>query len=102
MSGTLFRPPPPDGGLTPRQELAYRLVSARPRLAEEVGQWLHLWFRPGRCSCSTDRNCSWSYETGKDVLRSLRRRGLVVRRRSGSWETPRGYERNRQRDVIPY
>ena len=81
----LFRVPA-DGKLTPRQQFAYDLVR-RPRTDADVGRWLHLWYEH-RCSCSGNpvRFCPWAAQAGQEVLSALRRRGLLVRRRTGYWE----------------
>lgn len=92
---TLFAPPPADGNLTDRQTFVLDLLRATPGGLEDVEVGARLHARRGR-HASVDI-CQWCAEEGKGVLEALRRRGLVVRRRSGSWQplqggTPEGHD----------
>ena len=87
---TLFTPPPATGGLTDRQETALAHVRATPRGAtdEDVGAALHA-VRERRPHPAHDP-CEWCATDGRSVLEALRRRDLVVRRRSGNWQAETG------------
>lgn len=70
--------------LTQRQQQVLELVIAAGRdgvLASDVGAMLHE--RRGRHPA--DLFCGFCSDDGKDALRALQRRKLVVRRRTGRW-----------------
>ena len=75
--------------LSPRQERVYEaLLRLRPDGidAAEAGALLHA----DRGKHSTGERCQWCAQEGRDVLSSLRSRGLVIRRRSGLWQLRSG------------
>lgn len=84
---TLFTPPPADGNLTHRQAFALGLLEQQPAglRATDVGVAVHQEFS-NPCSCSATSACKWSMATGLEVLRALKKRGLVVQRKSGLWQ----------------
>ena len=81
---TLFTPPPADGNLTPKQRYVLDLVRTTPGGIEDVDVGARLHARRGR-HASVD-TCPWCAEEGKGVLEALRRRGLLIRRRTGAWQ----------------
>lgn len=87
---TLFTPPPATGGLTPRQEQALEHVRAAAGGAtdEDVGAALHA--TRERRPHPRREPCEWCASDGRSVLEALRRRDLVVRRRSGNWQALEG------------
>lgn len=84
---TLFTPPPADGKLTARQAHALDLLEHHPAglRATDVGVDLHQAFN-NPCSCGPAGACKWAMAAGLDVLRALKRRGLVRQRKGGSWQ----------------
>jgi hypothetical protein len=80
---TLFKPPPADGKLTPRQEFALLLVRGRPDgvTVDELGAILHE--RAGKHD--RESRCQWCPDNGRSVLTALQKRQLVTHRRSGVW-----------------
>jgi hypothetical protein len=100
---TLFEPPAADGNLTYRQALVLDLVRSWPegvRADEASAAW-----HERRGVHSTDTRCLYCASDGRSVLFALRRRGLVVRRRSGMWTQPGRRERPQavgQTTTIPF
>lgn len=85
---TLFAPPPADGNLTDRQAYVLELVRTTPGGIEDVDVGARLHARRGK-HASVD-TCPWCADEGKGVLEALRRRGLVIRRRTGAWQATTG------------
>lgn len=83
---TLFGEPhePPRDELGPRQRLVLDKLRETGGLeADEAGALVHA----SRGKHDVDTRCVWCGKEGRHVLLSLRRRGLVVRRRAtGRWE----------------
>lgn len=82
----LFRPPPALAGLGPAQDAVLRaLWAARQMTADEAGELAH---RLRECACA-ERECEargYWLRDGRELLSSLRRRGLLRRRRAdGLW-----------------
>lgn len=78
---------PPAKPLTERQQQVLDLVAAAGRdgvLAADVGAMLH----ELRRRHPSDHHCGYCHDDGKDALRPLQKRKLVVRRRSGRWTLP--------------
>jgi hypothetical protein len=107
-AATLFKPPPALGDLTPRQRLMYDLL-CKPRTDAEFGVWSHATRgtifdgQTSLCSCVDGTPCEWAAINGRNLLTALRRRGLVVRRRSGFWERTDGSSRHEgPGEVIPF
>lgn len=68
-----------------RQQFALQLIRDNDGLtSDEVGARIHAW----RGKHHPDSRCDFCGQEGKSVLRSLRARGLVVRRQSGEWTVP--------------
>jgi len=108
LTATLFTPPPATGDLTPRQRFVYDLLS-RPRSDDEIGAWLYAargvfpLTRRGGPPPTSGTPSQWFAENGRAVLSALRRRGLVVRRRSGFWERKDGSSRHEgPGEAIPF
>ena len=82
---TLFKPGPRDGHLTDRQQLVYQLLRDHRDgiTALEAGLAVH---ELTRCPYCQNGACRYARETGNDVLRSLSKRGLAIRRRTGRWQ----------------
>lgn len=82
-SSTLFKPPMPQ--LTDRQQLAWRLTAGEGATDEQVGVALHV-VAEKSCTCSTWGLCPWAAGDGRDVLAALRKKGLLIRRKTGLWQ----------------
>lgn len=85
MKSTLFPLPPATGNLKPRQQLAHDLLAQHPAglTATTIGQRIH---QRNRCRYCFERPCKYAQESGKTTLGQLRKRGLVIRRRTGRWQ----------------
>jgi hypothetical protein len=82
VAETLFTPPPADGRLTERQELVLRLVREQGGIRDEDAvRVVH-----GDCPYCREEPCAYAGMAAREVLGALRKRGLVVRRRTGVWE----------------
>lgn len=81
MTGHLFLVPP---RLTERQQVALDLTAGDGATDLEVGVELHA--RKGCGYCREHQPCEYAASTGREVLVALRKKGLVVRRRSGLWQ----------------
>jgi|KBSMisStaDraftv2_1062788.scaffolds.fasta_scaffold03656_14 hypothetical protein len=78
---------PSEPKLTDRQRYVLELVELNGgATATHIGLVLHA--RRGKHDGR--RPCSYCEDEGRAVLVALRRKGLVVRRRSGRWESLRG------------
>lgn len=84
---SLFDPPAAEKvekPLTERQQFVLELVQhagSEGLAADEVGA--RLCARRGKHD--VDDRCQWCPTSGREVLKALRRRGLVKSRRNGSW-----------------
>ena len=97
---TLFPLPPADGNLTGRQSIVLDYLKNNPAgaTATEIGVNLHL-EADQRCPCSHDRACKWAMADALNVLRALRKRGLVTQPKGRPWQLkdartarPAGYD----------
>lgn len=73
--------------LTERQRQVLELVAAAGKdgvIANDVGAMLH----ELRGRHPSDYRCGYCRDDGKDALRVLQKRKLVVRRRTGRWTVP--------------
>lgn len=97
---TLFKPPARTGAMTPRQQLAHDLLAQHPDglTATTIGQAIH---QRNRCRYCHEIPCRYAQETGKTTLGQLRRRGLVVRRRTGRWQLRDQPVTGSQTDTFP-
>lgn len=83
---TLFKPPPPDGKLTPKQHLVYHLLRANPDGITDTQAGVELHTNRGCLWCRPARPCRYATDDGKAVLRSQALAPLVIRRRTGLWQ----------------
>ena len=83
MTASLFPVPPK---LTDRQQAAYDYLQGDGATAEDVGRHLHLTVKEPPCRYCAEGPCMWARGSGQEALTALRRKGLVVRRRSGLWQ----------------
>lgn len=82
----MTQPPLFDPGvkLTDRQQFVYDYIAGEGADALHVGHVLHE--RRGCRFCRPDEPCSFAHQDGRNVLNALRKKGLVIRRRSGLWQ----------------
>jgi hypothetical protein len=66
----------------PRQQLVFNALAERTLTDDEAGAIIHA----DRGNHDVDDRCRWCARDGRTVLASIRRHGLVVRRRTGQWE----------------
>lgn len=85
MTAPLFDLPPK---LTENQQLAYDYITGEGKTVRDVGIHVHLnRENPCRwCVLSGGSGCNFAEAGGQQVLGALRKKGLVVRRRSGIWQ----------------
>ena len=81
----LFDPGPADGGLTAYQSLVYESVGVEGITASRAGALIH----SHRAIHPATDLCQWCRGDGNGVLQALRKRGLVKRRRTGTWQLVR-------------
>lgn len=74
--------------LGPRQQSVFDTLAERTLTDDECGALIHSW----QGKHDADERCEWDAQVGRQVLVSLRRHKLVVRRHGGQWE---------RRDVRP-
>ncbi|MDQ5821308.1 MAG: hypothetical protein M3540_07710 [Actinomycetota bacterium] len=106
MSRPLFDPGPPNVAVTLTDRQAFVLEQVRRTegglTADEAGALLHE--RRGKHDAGV--RCEWCAVEGRGALNELRRKGLVVRRRSGHWQAIVGQAAaepvSAQTDEIPF
>lgn len=87
---TLFNPGPATDGLTRRQRTVLQAIGPDGITAEQAGQLV-------------GSSATWAEANGRQILLSLKRRGLVVERRNPSrFELARALQPNRASGDIPY
>jgi len=90
---------PDEPKLTDRQQYVLDLVeTTSSATATFVGMMLH----GRRGKHDEHRPCVYCEDEGRGVLVALRKKGLVVRRRSGLWQSLRKNPARNQTDEIPY
>lgn len=82
MTAPLFDPGA--GKLRERQQVALNFLGREGATALDVGRNWHAHI--GCMYCSPDHDCIYVESAGRSVLVSLRKKRLVVRRRSGIWQ----------------
>lgn len=82
---TLFDPGPAEGGLTDYQALVYDAVGNDGITASRAGALIH----SHRALHAATEACQFCRGDGNGVLKALRKRGLVKRRRNGTWQLVR-------------
>lgn len=78
----LIAGPPAEVRLGPRQQLVYDELAERTLTDADAGALVH----EAQGRHALERPCDWCAHAGRQMLTSLRRHGLVTRRRSGRWE----------------
>lgn len=86
---TLFDPGPAEGRLTDRQRTVYEAIDAEGITDTQAGAVLG----------ASER---WRASTGREVLNALRRKQLVIRRRTGLWQRTKPKPADNAFGDIPY
>jgi hypothetical protein len=82
--------------LTERQQYALEQIEAADGglASDELGACMH----ERRGKHDRGLRCEWCADEGKSVAGELRRKGMVVRKRSGMWMSTRAQARPTERD----
>lgn len=108
ITGQPVSPPRDPDALTGRQQLALAHIAAhQPVSSDELGALLHEdRMRRGLKGHGRDERCTFCAGEGREMGETLRRRGLIIRKRTVGWclpdwqPTPEPSTQNR--DGIPY